>query len=130
MTVGVAHLKQTSSLLTSIFIHQFIIMTITGRSFLIASLLASSVAAENLRTTRQLQQNSAKAPEGVEAKHPAAIDGVPGTPTKSPSSGVHKPTWYYQYFLPSFLMKTYLTQFSSFLNTTGNHPPNLWKENQ
>ena len=69
------------------------IMTITGRSFLFATLLANSVVAQNLR---QLQTNTANkgiAPAGVEAKHPATVDGVPGTPTKSPSSGVHKPTW-------------------------------------
>ena len=65
-------------------------MTITGR-IILASLLANSVVAQNLR---QLQVTKTVAPQGTEAKHPATVDGVPGTPTKSPSSGVHKPTWY------------------------------------
>jgi len=66
-------------------------MSIMGRSILIATLLANSVVAQNLR---QLQTAKEVAPAGIEAKHPATVDGVPGTPTKSPSSGVHKPTWY------------------------------------
>ena len=45
---------------------------------------------------RDLQSSSSKLqpPEGIEAKHPTApVDATAGVPTKSPSAGLHKPTW-------------------------------------
>jgi len=45
---------------------------------------------------RDLQSSGSKLqpPEGIEAKHPAVpVDATAGVPTKSPSAGLHKPTW-------------------------------------
>ena len=57
-------------------IHQSISTMILGRSLVIASLIATTSLAQNLR-------------QGDAAEHRA----LAGSPTKSPSTGLHKPTW-------------------------------------
>ena len=62
------------------------------------------------RTLQTAAGKKLQPPEGIEAKHPAVpIDATAGVPTKSPSAGLHKPTWYDPFSLSLILIVKHLS---------------------